>query len=84
MRAERAAAPARERAVASVMRRCIGRRRRAAIRSSVHRKLRVLERIVPGCREAEMADLLRRTAEYISLLEVQVSVLKSFADLYGV
>ncbi|WOK95038.1 hypothetical protein Cni_G03743 [Canna indica] len=55
--------------------------------NSVQRKLRKLQSIIPG-REDYAGDrsveaLLTRTAYYISLLELQVDVLKSLSHLHG-
>ncbi|MQM08467.1 hypothetical protein Taro_041320 [Colocasia esculenta] len=47
-------------------------------------KLRVLEEIVPGSRDLDAEALLRRTADYIALLELRVSVLRGLSNLYGV
>ncbi|KAK1289236.1 hypothetical protein QJS10_CPB18g00281 [Acorus calamus] len=50
----------------------------------VPKKLMKLRKIVPECEEADVDLLIRRTAEYIALLEFQVGVLKGLSSLYGV
>ena len=61
------------------------REQRMRRRTAIHRKLRVLDDVVPGCRrKVDIEDLFTRTAEYIFLLEVQIRVLRRFADRYGV
>ncbi|KAK1274877.1 hypothetical protein QJS04_geneDACA003930 [Acorus gramineus] len=50
----------------------------------VPKKLMKLRKIVPECEEADVDLLIRRTAEYIALLELQVGVLKGLSSLYGV
>ncbi|WOL08603.1 hypothetical protein Cni_G17356 [Canna indica] len=51
---------------------------------AVGKKLRRLKKVVPGCRDAGLEALLRRTAEYMLFLELKVIVLKKILDLHGV
>ncbi|KAG2692204.1 hypothetical protein I3843_08G041200 [Carya illinoinensis] len=54
------------------------------VKSSVQRKLKQLQRIIPGCLEMDMENLFPRVANYILLLEEKVNVLKNLSTLYGV
>lgn len=49
----------------------------------VLRKFRELQRIIPGCEAESVEVLLRVAADYIALLELQVDVMRSLADLHG-
>lgn len=49
----------------------------------VTRKLRKLKKIIPGCEEAGLEELLQRTAEYISFLELHVIILERISNLHG-
>lgn len=61
------------------------RERKPQLQCPVLKKLRKLKKIVPCCRNAVgLEGLLRRTAEYISFLELKVIVLKRILDLHGV
>ncbi|XP_022756529.1 uncharacterized protein LOC111304255 [Durio zibethinus] len=51
---------------------------------SVHRNLLTLQRIVPGCEEADLETLFQRSIEHIIKLKSLVYVLRSLANSYGV
>ena len=56
-----------------------------SVRTSIERKLRQLQRMLPdGCPEIDMETLFQRTAEYIFLLEAKVSLLQNLSTFYGV
>lgn len=57
-----------------------GLRRRRRITAE---KLRELEEMVPGCREMDVATVLRNTYDYIAFLEIQVRMLKALSSLHG-
>ncbi|KQJ90311.1 hypothetical protein BRADI_4g30760v3 [Brachypodium distachyon] len=48
----------------------------------VLRRLRELKKIVPDAREADVNMLLRRTAEYICILELKVTALRRISVIY--
>ncbi|XP_039792937.1 uncharacterized protein LOC120658853 [Panicum virgatum] len=50
----------------------------------VLRRLRELKKIVPDSQDADVDMLLRRTADYISILELKVTVLRRLSAIYGV
>ena len=50
----------------------------------VLRRLRELKKIVPDAQDADVDMLLRRTAEYICILELKVTVLRRLSAIYGV
>ncbi|RLN35174.1 uncharacterized protein C2845_PM03G35170 [Panicum miliaceum] len=50
----------------------------------VLRRLRELKKIVPDARDADVDMLLRRTADYICILELKVTVLRRLSAIYGV
>uniref|UniRef100_A0ACD5ZY54 Uncharacterized protein n=1 Tax=Avena sativa TaxID=4498 RepID=A0ACD5ZY54_AVESA len=62
-------------------------RRRRPFQLMVLRRLRELKKIVPASaarrRDADVDALLRRTAEYICVLELKVAVLRSVSAIYG-
>lgn len=54
-------------------------------RKAIEKKLKQLKRVIPGGNEVENAEsLFQITANYIFLLEWQVSALRSISSLYGV
>jgi hypothetical protein len=56
-----------------------------ATETSIQRKLRQLQRMIPNCcHEMDLETLYPRIAVYILLLEVKVDVLKNLSILYGV
>ncbi|URE17681.1 hypothetical protein MUK42_11835 [Musa troglodytarum] len=59
-------------------------REKKPLQCLVLKKLRKLKKIVPGCRDVGLEALLRRTADYISFLELKVIVLKRILDIHGV
>ena len=50
----------------------------------VLRRLREMKKIVPDAQDADVDMLLRRTAEYICILELKVTVLRRLSAIYGV
>ncbi|CAL9061812.1 unnamed protein product [Musa acuminata subsp. burmannicoides] len=57
-------------------------REKKPLQCLVLKKLRKLKKIVPGCRDVGLEALLRRTADYISFLELKVIVLKRIFDIH--
>jgi hypothetical protein len=56
-----------------------------ATETSIQRKLRQLQRMIPNCsHEMDLETLYPRIAVYILLLEVKVDVLKNLSILYGI
>ena len=49
----------------------------------VLRRLREMKKIVPDAQDADVDMLLRRTAEYICILELKVTVLRRLSAIYG-
>ncbi|KAF8695336.1 hypothetical protein HU200_037566 [Digitaria exilis] len=49
----------------------------------VLRRLRELKKIVPDAEDADVDMLLRRTADYICVLELKVTVLRRLSTIYG-
>ncbi|CAD6219158.1 unnamed protein product [Miscanthus lutarioriparius] len=48
------------------------------------RRLRELKKIVPDAHDADVDVLLRRTADYICILELKLTVLRRVSAIYGV
>ncbi|KAK1302192.1 hypothetical protein QJS10_CPB12g00605 [Acorus calamus] len=46
----------------------------------VRERLRVLSRLVPGCKRASTPSLLEETADYVAALEMQVRAMRLLAD----
>ncbi|XAR65046.1 hypothetical protein NMG60_11009002 [Bertholletia excelsa] len=63
-------------------RREMRRRRRRAVRGSVRKKVKKLQRLVPGGRDLNPDHLLLRTADYILQLRRQVCVLQALSQIY--
>jgi hypothetical protein len=55
-----------------------------AVQSSLQRKLRQLQRIIPGCNEMDLETLFPSIANYILSLQIKVNILKNLSTLYGV
>ncbi|CAL5088256.1 unnamed protein product [Urochloa decumbens] len=58
--------------------------RRRPFQHMVLRRLRELKKIVPDAQDADVDMLLRRTADYICVLELKVTVLRRLSAIYGV
>ena len=58
-------------------------RTRRPFQHMVLRRLRELKKIVPDAQDADVDMLLRRTAEYICILELKVTVLRRLSAIYG-
>ncbi|KAJ1289761.1 hypothetical protein BS78_02G189000 [Paspalum vaginatum] len=58
--------------------------RRPPFQHMALRRLRELKKIVPDAQDADVDVLLRRTAEYICVLELKVTVLRRLSTVYGV
>ena len=59
-------------------------RRTRPFQHMVLRRLRELKKIVPDALDADVDMLLRRTADYICILELKVTVLRRLSAIYGV
>ncbi|KAJ8480627.1 hypothetical protein OPV22_024354 [Ensete ventricosum] len=59
-----------------------GKGRRPSRAAAVERKVRTLQRLVPGGRGLQPEQLFLRTADYIFLLRLQVHVLRKLSKLY--
>ncbi|RCV11754.1 hypothetical protein SEVIR_2G220300v4 [Setaria viridis] len=57
---------------------------RRPFQHTVLRRLRELKKIVPDAQDADVDMLLRRTANYICILEFKVTVLRRLSAIYGV
>ncbi|KAH6788341.1 basic helix-loop-helix DNA-binding superfamily protein [Perilla frutescens var. frutescens] len=51
---------------------------------AVQRKVRVLSRLVPGCRKQPMPVVLEEATDYIAALEMQVKAMSALAELLSV
>ncbi|CAL4952656.1 unnamed protein product [Urochloa decumbens] len=48
--------------------------------SQVQERLRVLGRLVPGCRKVPAPDLLEEAVDYVAALQMQVNTMRALAD----
>lgn len=48
------------------------------------RRLKELKKIVPDAQDVDVDVLLRRTADYICILELKLTVLRRVSAIYGV
>ncbi|GAA0145299.1 DNA-binding transcription factor [Lithospermum erythrorhizon] len=55
--------------------------KKSGMRGGVQRRVRVLSRLVPGCREEEMGVVLEEAGDYIAALQMQVRAMAALADL---
>ncbi|WOL19698.1 hypothetical protein Cni_G28500 [Canna indica] len=58
-------------------------REKNPVKPKVRRKLRKLRKIIPGCHAVGLDELLQRTAEHISFLELQVIILRRKSNPHG-
>ncbi|CAL9065427.1 unnamed protein product [Musa banksii] len=82
-RRQREASAGRNGALRNAGRRVIrGGRERHAVGVSVRRKVRELQRLVPGGRQLPAAQLFLHTADYIFHLSLKVQVLRALSKFY--
>ena len=62
----------------------VSRMSRRPFQHMARRRLRELKKIVPDAHDADVDVLLRRTADYICILELKLTVLRRVSAIYGV